>query len=125
MRIATLILGILLGMALLLITFIGMVDNLRELQAAGMDGWSGGVFWLLLLAWAVGVAFVLPWPLVATLAFGTAGVIALVTSLKLPTNAETYGGVMVAWMLASGVLALFSGLGWLGKRRDQDHRRPV
>ena len=101
MRLATLIVSVLLGVLAIFLSFVGMVAGVDTLQFGGDNVWAGDMFWLLMALWALGVTFVMVWPLVATLVFATAAVLALVTIVRSDVQAESYGSSMVLWLVLS------------------------
>lgn len=115
MRLATLILGLVLGLVLWVLLFVTQVADHTALETDGATDLSAATFWLLPLCWLIGVAFVMAWPLVSTLAFGGAAVLAVYAALQVET-ASTYGGMMVLWALVSLALAGLAFFGWIGKR---------
>lgn len=53
MHLATLILGIALGLLLSLLAFIGQIADMDALDADGASGWTAAPFWLLPLCWLI------------------------------------------------------------------------
>ena len=123
MRLATLIVGVLLGVLVIFLSFVGVVANVDTLPFSGDDARAGDMIWLLMALWTLGVAFVMVWPLIATLAFTTAAVLALVALIRIDGQTETYGSILVVWL----VLSLWGGtvafLGWRDTRKAAIGRR--
>ena len=117
MRLATLIVGVLLGVLVIFLSFVDMVAGVDRLQFGGDDAWAGETFWLLMALWALGVALVMVWPLIATLAFAIAAALAFVTIVRNDGQAEIYGSSLALWL----VLSLWGGavafLGWQDTRK--------
>lgn len=118
MRVATLILGIGLGLFFSLVGFIAQAANLDELRADNATNWSTATFWLLPLIYLIAVAFVLHFPTVSMVAFICAAALSISAAIAVDT-AAFYGGVQVLWAIASLALALTSFLGRGDTRRRQ------
>ena len=123
MRVATLIVGVLLGVLVIFLSFVGMVAGVDTLQFGGNDAWAGETFWLLIALWALGVTFVMVWPLIATLVFATAAVLALVTIVRSDGQAESYGSSMMLWLVLSLWVGTVAFLEWRDTRETAGGRR--
>ena len=123
MRLATLIVGVLLGVVVIFLSLIGMVANVDTVQFGGDDAWAGEMIWLLMALWALGVTFVMVWPLIATLAFATAAVLALVTIVRSDGQTATYGSSMVVWVVLSLWVGTTAFLEWRDTRKVAVRRR--
>jgi zinc ribbon protein len=121
MRIATLILGLILGAILFVQTFLVTVLSGAASDRTTSEAGSVGLFMALL--WLVGCALVMPIPLVSTVVFAFAGV------LGLAAGASSKFTDLTIWGAASFVLAVFSFFGWIGKRnaarRDREAREQM
>lgn len=109
MRVTVLILSLLLGAFMFFQTFLAYAFG----SAAEDDGvaQSGAVGLLMSILWLVAAAFVIPFPMVSVIAFVVAGLLGFAASGDLPDLA-VWGGISL-------VLALFSLLGYRGKRKDR------
>lgn len=117
MRLATLLLGLVIGALLTVLTFIMFVADQDELAAGGDEAWAEGMFFALTLLWVLAVVVVLPRPLWAMLVFDAAAMLAGVTLLRIDReSADNFAAVMVLWLGASLVLALLSFFGWRARR---------
>lgn len=123
MRLTTLIVGVLLGVLVIFLSFVGMVADVDTLQFGGDDAWGGDMIWLLMALWALGVAFVTVWPLIATLVFATAAALALATIVRNDVQAETYGNIVVVWLVLSLWVGTVAFLEWRDTRRVAVGRR--
>ncbi len=121
MRIATLILGLILGAIMFVQTFLvyalsGAANNQATSSAGAL-----GLFMALL--WLVACALVIPIPLVSTVIFAFAGLIGL------GAGASSTFTDLTIWGAASLILAAFSFFGWIGKRktarREQEAREQL
>lgn len=111
MRIATLIIGLLLGLLLFLQTML-----LYGLSNAGNDEKNAGAAAIgvfVALIWLVAAAFVMAFPLFSAIAFTVAGLFAF-----LGAGSSDFTDLWI-WGGASLVLAVLAYFGWRGKRRDR------
>lgn len=109
MRVAVLILGLVLGavmlfQSVLVAGFSGIAGQEATNTASG-----GGI--IMALLWLIGVALVIPVPLVSVIAFVLAGLIGFASAANFPDLAA-WGGVSI-------VLAALSQIGWFTKRRGE------
>lgn len=108
MRIATLIIGLVLGAIMffqaVLVAALGDAANTED------DGAAGGIGLLMCLMWLVACGLVIPAPRVAMILFAVAGLFGI-----LGGTGTDYSDLVV-WGVISFVLAVFSYLGYRGKR---------
>ena len=74
------------------------------------------MIWPLMAFWALGVALVTVWPLVATLVFATAAVLALATIVRSDVQAESYGSIVVVWLVLSLWVGTIAFMQWRDRR---------
>ena len=108
---------IVLGVLVIFLSLVGMVADVDTVQFGGGDAWAGEMIWLLMALWALGVALVMVWPLVATLAFATAAVLALVTIIRVGVQAESYGSIVVVWLVLSLWVGTVAFMRWRDTRK--------
>jgi hypothetical protein len=111
MRVATLIIGLLLGLLLFLQTML-----LYGLSNAGNDEKNAGAAAIgvfVALIWLVASAFVMAFPLFSAIAFAAAALFAF-----LGGGSSDFKDLII-WGVASALLAVLSYFGWRGKRRDR------
>ena len=109
MRIAVLILGLVLGVAMFFQTW--LVYALSGLSSKPNEiGTSATMGLLMAILWLIGVAAVIGAPLVSVIAFAFAGVIGIAMSANFPD--------LAVWGAVSFILAVLSLIGWRQKRRD-------
>lgn len=109
MRIATLIIGGVLSIALFIQSL--LVSALSDAANTEHDGADGAMGILMALMWLVAVGLVIPLPVASAVLFGLAGVIGLVSAGALDFPDLAYWGVV------SLFLAGMSLFGWRGKRK--------
>jgi hypothetical protein len=108
MRIAVLILGLVLGVIMFFQTF--LVTSLSGLSKTPGATYSAGSIGLVMaVLWLIGVALVIPVPLVSVVAFVLAGILGYANS--------THFSDLAVWGGASIILAVLSLIGWFTKRR--------
>ncbi len=107
MRVATLVIGLILVIGLFIQSV--LISGLSDMANDEDTGTAAAVGVLMALIWVFGCALVIPAPRVAMILFALAGVVGFAASGNFPDLAF-WGGV-------SFVLALFSLLGWRGKRK--------
>lgn len=113
MRIAVLIIGLLLGLLMFIQTvLIGILGGVAEDEAMST---AGAVGFLVAIAWLVACALVIAFPLVSTILFVLAGLMAFGVSGDYPD--------MGVWGVVSLILAVMSFFGWIGKRKKERRER--
>jgi hypothetical protein len=112
MRVATLVIGILLGLALFLQSL--LVNGLSDIANEEGSEQSGAVGVLSALMWLVASALVIAFPMASMILFLLSSVLLFAASGDYPDLAF-YGG-------AALLLALFSFLGWRGKKKDKQEK---
>jgi hypothetical protein len=113
MRIATLILGLILG-AMFAMQAV-LVTGLSGMAEDDATGAAGAIGLLAVLLWLVASALVIPAPVVAAITFGFAGLLCVAGSGE-------YGDLSM-WGVASLVLSGMALLGWRGKRKQDAEKR--
>lgn len=111
MRIATLIIGLVLTVGLFFQSL--TVSVLSDAVNTEDDGADGALGVGISVIWLVACALVIPWPLVSMFLFGFGGV------LGLAGGASTEFSDLTVWGIISFILALFSFLGWRGKKKQR------
>ena len=113
MRIATLIVGLLLGLLLTIqsILFIGLSGEVETDPNAG----AGAAGFLMALMWLVACALVISFPLVSTVIFAISALIGLFAASGDFADLPYFGGIAIG-------LAVMAFFGWRGKRRDDEER---
>lgn len=107
MRITVLILSLLLGVIMFIQTV--LVSGLGSMADDEGTQQSGAVGLFMSLLWLIAAAFVMPFPMVAVIAFAIAGLLGFAASGDF-ADLAVWGGISI-------VLALLSLLGWRGKRK--------
>ncbi|HEU0114608.1 MAG TPA: hypothetical protein VFQ80_08025, partial [Thermomicrobiales bacterium] len=115
MRIATLILGLVLGAFLFVQTFLVYALSGAANDQATSD--AGAVGLLMALLWLVACALAIPLPQVST------GIFALAALFGLTAGASSKFSDLTIWGVASLLLAAFSFFGWIGKRKSARRER--
>ncbi len=113
MRVATLIIGLMLVLGLFFQSV--LVGGLSEVAGDENSSSAAAVGVLMALIWICGCALVIPLPRIAGSLFVLAGVLGFAASAEFP-DLGVWGGI-------SMVLALFSFLGWRGKRKSDRRER--
>ncbi|HEX5499750.1 MAG TPA: hypothetical protein VFX03_11000, partial [Thermomicrobiales bacterium] len=115
MRIATLILGLILGAFLFVQTFLvyALSGAINDQATSG----AGALGLLMALMWLVACALVIPVPLLSTVIFGLSGLIGL------GAGAGSKFADLTIWGVAGLLLAAFSFFGWIGKRKSARRER--